>query len=326
MKKCISLLTALALICGMMTSFTAFAIQPESEYMYAVYTFNEPKEENRNVVTDRCSKGLGNDALLFGSVKYVVDAEKKSKVLFINGERGSYMEFPLPKANGGTSVSESFTVSMDMKNLTTGDYFNFYVGDGSSNSTGQNYLGFKMTKDILLSASTTTEKKETLEGKGVQNKWVHVDFVIDKGKATMYVDGNNAGSLDGYKMSEINAKVARLGFSAWAADAYAKCYYDNVAIYDKALSAEEIKELPEINDPISETGYKISSTKDVDIQDGMIGLFFEDINYAADGGLYAEMIENRSFEARKYSSGSNTNYDGTYSWSVGIFPCSDAVP
>ncbi|MCM1173760.1 MAG: alpha-L-arabinofuranosidase [Blautia sp.] len=32
------------------------------------------------------------------------------------------------------------------------------------------------------------------------------------------------------------------------------------------------------------------------IQEGMIGLFFEDINYAADGGLYAEMIENRSFE------------------------------
>lgn len=28
----------------------------------------------------------------------------------------------------------------------------------------------------------------------------------------------------------------------------------------------------------------------------MYGLFFEDINYAADGGLYAEMIKNRSFE------------------------------
>ena len=32
------------------------------------------------------------------------------------------------------------------------------------------------------------------------------------------------------------------------------------------------------------------------IQEGMMGLFFEDINYAADGGLYAEMIENRAFE------------------------------
>ncbi len=32
------------------------------------------------------------------------------------------------------------------------------------------------------------------------------------------------------------------------------------------------------------------------IQPTMYGLFFEDINYAADGGIYAEMIKNRSFE------------------------------
>ena len=28
----------------------------------------------------------------------------------------------------------------------------------------------------------------------------------------------------------------------------------------------------------------------------MHGIFFEDINYAGDGGLYAELVENRSFE------------------------------
>lgn len=33
-----------------------------------------------------------------------------------------------------------------------------------------------------------------------------------------------------------------------------------------------------------------------EIQKTMYGIFFEDINYAADGGLYAEMIKNRSFE------------------------------
>ena len=32
------------------------------------------------------------------------------------------------------------------------------------------------------------------------------------------------------------------------------------------------------------------------IQPTMYGIFFEDINFAADGGLYAEMIKNRSFE------------------------------
>jgi alpha-L-arabinofuranosidase len=34
----------------------------------------------------------------------------------------------------------------------------------------------------------------------------------------------------------------------------------------------------------------------VEIQPTMYGLFFEDINYAADGGLYAELVKNRSFE------------------------------
>ena len=37
---------------------------------------------------------------------------------------------------------------------------------------------------------------------------------------------------------------------------------------------------------------KIGST----IQPTMYGVFFEDINFGADGGLYAELIKNRSFE------------------------------
>src|SRR5687768_14468244 len=36
--------------------------------------------------------------------------------------------------------------------------------------------------------------------------------------------------------------------------------------------------------------------KGASISPGMWGLFFEDINFAADGGVYAEMIKNRSFE------------------------------
>lgn len=40
-----------------------------------------------------------------------------------------------------------------------------------------------------------------------------------------------------------------------------------------------------------------ATKKGVDINPDMIGLFFEDINSAADGGLYAELVQNRSFEA-----------------------------
>ena len=32
------------------------------------------------------------------------------------------------------------------------------------------------------------------------------------------------------------------------------------------------------------------------ISSDLVGVFFEDINHAADGGLYAELVQNRSFE------------------------------
>ncbi len=42
--------------------------------------------------------------------------------------------------------------------------------------------------------------------------------------------------------------------------------------------------------------FDIAASAGADIAPTMYGLFFEDINYAADGGLYAEMVKNRSFE------------------------------
>lgn len=45
------------------------------------------------------------------------------------------------------------------------------------------------------------------------------------------------------------------------------------------------------------TALKVAlNEKTADIAPTMWGLFFEDINFAADGGLYAEMIKNYSFE------------------------------
>jgi len=40
----------------------------------------------------------------------------------------------------------------------------------------------------------------------------------------------------------------------------------------------------------------VNASKAKPISDKLIGIFYEDINYAADGGLYAELIQNRGFE------------------------------
>jgi len=47
------------------------------------------------------------------------------------------------------------------------------------------------------------------------------------------------------------------------------------------------------------------------INDAMYGIFFEDINFAADGGLYAELIRNRSFEFLPVDNGT---YTGLTAW------------
>lgn len=47
------------------------------------------------------------------------------------------------------------------------------------------------------------------------------------------------------------------------------------------------------------------------IDDSMYGVFYEDINRAADGGLYAELVQNRSFE---YSTADNAAYTPLTSW------------
>ncbi|BAV05290.1 Carbohydrate binding domain-containing protein [Filimonas lacunae] len=53
------------------------------------------------------------------------------------------------------------------------------------------------------------------------------------------------------------------------------------------------------------------------ISNTLLGVFFEDINYAADGGLYAELVQNRDFEyAPGDKQGRDSTWNSTHSWKV----------
>lgn len=54
------------------------------------------------------------------------------------------------------------------------------------------------------------------------------------------------------------------------------------------------------------------ASQGIDMSDTLYGLFYEDINYAADGGLYAELLRNRSFENRDLLNPSS--YDHLTGW------------
>lgn len=52
------------------------------------------------------------------------------------------------------------------------------------------------------------------------------------------------------------------------------------------------------------------------ISDKLIGIFFEDINYGADGGLYAELIQNRDFEYVPSDRNGDKKWNSTTAWST----------
>ena len=56
---------------------------------------------------------------------------------------------------------------------------------------------------------------------------------------------------------------------------------------------------------------KVDMGSEKAISDKLIGIFFEDISYAADGGLYAEMVQNRDFE---YTPKDHGGWNATTAW------------
>lgn len=65
-----------------------------------------------------------------------------------------------------------------------------------------------------------------------------------------------------------------------------------------------------------EAAVRVKPEEAKQISGHLMGIFFEDINYAADGGLYAELIQNRDFEYAPSDRGNDLQWNSTHSWNV----------
>ncbi|MCR5742330.1 MAG: carbohydrate binding domain-containing protein [Lachnospiraceae bacterium] len=75
-------------------------------------------------------------------------------------------------------------------------------------------------------------------------------------------------------------------------------------------TASDTSSQTEVSEPKNYTINIDAADKVHDISDMLYGIFIEDINFAADGGLYAEMVQNRSFEFGSLAAG-----DELHAWS-----------
>lgn len=179
-----------------------------------------------------------DDAEIFGNAKYVQDPEKNSRALKLDGTN-SYLAFP----DNIFDRRDTFTLTMDVK--VEGDNTDtavFAVGrdnlhDFWLNATKNGYAS-------RLTLEKTINDVANISGLDSQiGTWVNISLVVEPTRVSVY--------RNGIKLAE-NANMTRTIYHlgekdllAYLGKSFNNTYFagslDNVKLYDRALTEEEIK-------------------------------------------------------------------------------------
>ncbi|WP_058306570.1 family 43 glycosylhydrolase [Gracilibacillus massiliensis] len=212
-------------------------IPDEEEQQAPVLSYSFEESMDEGVIQD--NSGNERDGKLYGNATYQHDQEKDSQVLYLDGTDNTFAGFPTGFFDGRDTV----TISMDIKPETvTGNFFTFALGKDN-----QRYM-FLRTRDTeirnaITSNSWSNEQEVKANTASVKDKWMTVDLVVTPTSMKMYKDGillaeNNNITVS---MSDLgNDLFAYLGKSFYPEDPYFSGAFDNVEVYNRALSTDEI--------------------------------------------------------------------------------------
>ncbi|MDO4563805.1 MAG: BNR-4 repeat-containing protein [Clostridia bacterium] len=179
---------------------------------------------------------------LNGNAKIEFDSVKQSNVLTLDGTNGTFFEFP----DNLFDRRDTFTLSMDIKNnMTDGNYFTFAVGKDTNY-----YYYFKNSAALLRSALTISgyryeERADVSLAEASVGAWTHIDIVVEPQRMAMYKNGVCVAENDALTKSISHIGLedlkAYIGKSFFSTDAYFNGSFDNITLYNRALSDTEIK-------------------------------------------------------------------------------------
>ena len=219
------------------------------------YKFDE--EYNAETGVADTGKDKDKNASLSEGASYVWDKEY-GQVLYLDGDKkvnghNAFLEFP----KGFFDGKDCMTISMDVKEVTrSGNYFSFGVGQDNNK-----YLFLKVEPTKIKSAISTTsyqnEKQAVQSGAYPNNNrvWQNIKIVVTQNSLEVYRNGEKiaANNNTGISMTDLGENlIAYLGKSLYnektvpnQPDKYFRAYYDNVKVYDWAMTDEEVKSFTE---------------------------------------------------------------------------------
>lgn len=206
------------------------------------YNFEVETADGMTAVDTGAGTKYGYDGKLKGKASIVTDAERGSKVLKLNGgdkNDPAYLEFP----KGFFDKRDTMTIMMDVKStLSSGDFFTFTFGKSDQI---YDYLRVKgTTVRNAISLGSWGSEKDVQGSLAASGKWQHIALVFDNTKLQLYINGElkATNKNTGILVSQMGSGLlAYLGKSFYSADRYVQGSYDNVKVYEKALTQDEIR-------------------------------------------------------------------------------------
>lgn len=183
---------------------------------------------------------------LHGNAQIIKDDITGSNVLNVNGSSGTFGEFE----EGMFDRLDEMTVLMDVRSYMGArmNFFTFAVGQDTDK-----YLFFKLADTQLRAALTNKgnggEKSAAAALENSLGEWTKVALVIKANKLLIYRDQELVAETDitGATVSGLGEQVkAYLGKSFYAADAYFNGSFDNLKVYNYAMTKEQLDEASEI--------------------------------------------------------------------------------
>ncbi|MDD3413788.1 MAG: family 43 glycosylhydrolase [Lachnospiraceae bacterium] len=218
----------------------AYGIQPsteeESEDEILSYDFEDVAIPMKESIS-------GSNGNLYGNATIIKDAEKDSNVLYLDGTSGTYAELP----KGILDRRNTMTISMDVKSVNdSGNYFTFGLGKDSSKylflKTTANKIRYAITRGSYSKEQAVAQDLTT----SITNVWKNITLVLTEDKMSLYVDGvlANENTSLGTNICDLGSSLsAYLGKSFYSGDGTFKGYFDNVKVYNRALSDNEINKV-----------------------------------------------------------------------------------
>lgn len=250
-------------------------ITKTSWYMYAAADSRAPKKDPRKYIA---ALNIGSTLTLerYNNINYTANMAKtaaqtdfKDVVILLNGIKTEiYIDGELAAQKTESGSLTDILGSNPVTYIGYGAWWDEYTGG----VTMDNIEIYDTAPIIDLGDTTHLDSNITLptysDKEGVSIEWITSD------ESVITSTGVISRPSTGKKSATLTAKVTMGNIT------YTRQF--PVAVYG--------------TDNAYDFGITVRNTKGVDIQPNMYGLFFEDISYAADGGLSAEKIENRNFE------------------------------